>query len=158
DIGEQRATPLDVPSVLLSVVAFGGLVYGVSSIGVIVEGGIPARIALGILIAGILGLGVFVWRQIAMGKHDRALLDLRPLKVANYTFSLAVLIVMFAALLGAVNTLPLYLQGSLLVTALVSGLVLLPGGLLEGVLSPYFGRLYDRFGPRPLIIPGMFVV
>ena len=43
-------------------------------------------------------------------------------------------------------------------TALVTGLVLLPGGLLEGALSPFAGRLYDRFGPQPLIAPGMFIV
>ncbi len=158
NVGERRNTPLDVLSVVLSVVAFGGLVYGLSSIGTILGGGNAAQLALIILTAGIIGLGLFVWRQLALGKHNRALLDLRPFAVANYTFSLAVLMVLFAALLGALNTLPLYLQGSLLVTALVAGLVLLPGGLLEGVLSPFFGRLYDRFGPRPLITPAMVIV
>ena len=158
NIGEARATPLDVLSVVLSAIAFGGLVYGVSSIGVILEGGPAAHIALAILAAGVISLTLFIWRQVALGKHGRALLDLRPFTVPNYTFSLAVLIVLFAALLGTVNTLPLYLQGSLLVSALVAGLVLLPGGLLEGILSPFFGRLYDRFGPRPLIIPSMAVV
>ena len=158
NIGEQRATPLDVLSVILSAVAFGGLVYGLSSVSTILDGGQAAQIAITIFSTGILGLGLFVWRQLALGKHDRALLDLRPLAVPNYTFSLAVLMVLFAALLGAMNTLPLYLQGSLLVTALIAGLVLLPGGLLEGVLSPLFGRLYDRFGPRPLIIPAMIIV
>lgn len=63
-----------------------------------------------------------------------------------------------AGMLGVLKTLPLYLQGSLLLTALVTGLVLLPGGLLEGVLSPIVGRIYDRYGPRPLIIPGMINV
>ena len=158
NISEQRDSPLDVLSVILSAIAFGGLVYSVSSIGIIIDGGTPARIALILLVAGIISLALFVWRQIALGKHDRALLNLRPLVVRNYTISLAVLIVLFGALLGTVNTLPLYLQGSLLVTALIAGLVLLPGGLLEGVLSPFFGRLYDRFGPRPLIIPAMALV
>src|SRR5699024_9525794 len=104
------------------------------------------------------GLGFFVWRQVVLGRSDRALLDLRPMTVPNFTFSLLVLVVLMAAMLGVLNTLTVYLQGSLLATALVSGLALLPGGRLEGALSPVFGRIYVRYGPRPLLFPGMGVV
>lgn len=156
--GETRSTPLDLFSVLLSVFAFGGLVYGLSSIGIILEGGESARNALIISAIGVVGLVLFVWRQLLRGRTGTALLDLRPFAVRNFTISLIVLMCLMAALLGVLNTLPLYLQGSLLVTALVTGLVLLPGGLLEGVLSPITGRLFDRYGPRPLIVPGMIIV
>ncbi|NLE73424.1 MAG: multidrug efflux MFS transporter [Actinobacteria bacterium] len=155
NIGESRATGLDLPSIPLSVLAFGGLVYGLSSVGVIVEGGQAGRRALIVLIAGILGLALFVRRQLARGRKGRALLDLRPLAIPNFTVSLVVLVCLCGALFGALNTLPLYLQGSISVTALVTGLVLLPGGLLEGFLSPFVGRIFDRRGPRPLIIPGV---
>lgn len=155
NIGEPTSAPLDLVSVILSVFAFGGLVYGLSSIGLILEG---QRSALVILVVGVVGVVLFVWRQLNQAKKGRALLDLRPLGVRNYTFSLIVLLTLFGAMLGVLNTLPLYLQGSLLVTALVAGLVLLPGGLLEGVLSPFAGRLYDRYGPRPLIAPSMVLV
>lgn len=158
NIGERRTAPFDLPSVFLSIVAFGGLVYGLSSIGVIVQGGSTARAVWAVLIVGVLGLAVFVWRQLLRGRDDRALLDLRPLAVRNYTLVLIVMMSLMGAMLGVFSTLPLYLQSSLLASALVTGLVLLPGGLLEGVLSPIFGRLYDRHGPRPLIVPGMLVV
>ncbi|TJY63679.1 multidrug efflux MFS transporter [Arthrobacter sp. CAU 1506] len=158
NIGGTRSAPFDLLSVILSVFAFGGLVYGLSSIGAIVEGGETARTAVIVLAVGVTGLGLFVWRQVARGRKERALLDLRPLTVRNFTLSLIVVMCLMAAMLGVLNILPLYLQGSLLVTALLSGLALLPGGLLEGVLSPVFGRLYDRHGPRPLIIPGMIAV
>ncbi|MBP1326058.1 DHA2 family lincomycin resistance protein-like MFS transporter [Leucobacter exalbidus] len=158
NVGERRASPFDLLSVILSVFAFGGLVYGLSSFSVIIGGGQAATIVIAVLIVGVVGLGLFVWRQLARGKRHQALLDLRPLAARNFTLSLIVLMGLMAALLGVVSTLPLYLQGSLLVTALVSGLVLLPGGALEAVLAPIAGRLFDRVGPRPLIIPGMAIV
>lgn len=158
NIGEPKSTPLDLLSVILSVFAFGGLVYGLSSISVILAGGQQAINALIILAVGLVGLALFVWRQLTEGRKGRALLDLRPLAVPNFTFSLIVLLSLFGAMLGVLNTLPLYLQGSLLLTALVTGLVLMPGGLIEGVLSPVFGRLFDLHGPRPLIAPGMILV
>lgn len=147
--------PLDVLSVLLSVVAFGGLVYGLSSIGIILAGGSAALVAIGVSVAGALGLALFVGRQLRLARTESALLDLRPLAVPGFTVPLIALLVLFAALLGVMNTLPLYLQGSLLASALVTGLVLMPGGLVETVLSPVAGRLFDRVGPRPVVIPGM---
>ncbi len=139
----------------LSILAFGGLVYGLSSVGAIVEGGQAGRGALIVLTVGVVGLLLFVWRQLARGRKGQALLDLRPLAIPNFTISLVVLVCLCGALFGALNTLPLYLQGSVLATALVTGLVLLPGGLLEGFLSPFAGRIFDRHGPRPLVIPGV---
>ncbi len=154
-IGDSRGSNLDLLSVLLSILAFGGLVYGLSSIGAIVERGADGLRALIVLVVGFVSLALFVWRQLIRGQRWRALLDLRPLAISNFTVSVIVLMCLCAALFGALGTLPLYLQGSVLVTALVTGLVLLPGGLLEGLLSPLAGRIYDRWGPRPLVIPGV---
>jgi MFS transporter, DHA2 family, lincomycin resistance protein len=58
-------------------------------------------------------------------------------------------------LLGAAAILlPLYLQTVLKTTTFVSGLAVLPGGLLMGLMGRPVGRLFDRIGPRPLVIPG----
>ncbi|WP_394281156.1 MDR family MFS transporter [Corynebacterium sp.] len=154
DIGETKKAPLDAVSVVLSVFAFGGLVYGLSSIGEIVEGGEGATIALTMSAVGVIGLALFVWRQISKGKKGEALLNLAPLKIRNFVIALIVIMLYQGVLLGASNMLPLYLQGALLTTALVAGLVNLPGGIVETVLSPVAGALYDRIGPRPLVIPG----
>ncbi|MBO2988875.1 MFS transporter [Leucobacter tardus] len=42
--------------------------------------------------------------------------------------------------------------------ALENGLILLPGGLLMGIAALFIGTLFDKFGPRPLVIPGTFVL
>ena len=62
---------------------------------------------------------------------------------------------LFMCLLGAgAILLPLYLQTVLGTSTFVSGLAVLPGGLVLGVLGRPVGRLFDRFGARPLVIPG----
>ncbi|MDR7330375.1 DHA2 family efflux MFS transporter permease subunit [Corynebacterium guangdongense] len=158
NVGELKATPLDLISVLLSALAFGGLIYGLSSIGIVLDGGRGALIVVAAALVGVLSLVLFIWRQIAMGKKGRALLDLGPFGVRNFSFGLAAMVTIQFALFGVVNLLPMYLQGALLATALAAGMVNLPGGLVETVLSPIAGALYDRVGPRPLIITGTIIM
>jgi DHA2 family lincomycin resistance protein-like MFS transporter len=62
------------------------------------------------------------------------------------------------ALFGTLIILPLYTQNVLGLNTLSTGLLLLPGGLLMGILAPFVGRIYDRFGPRVLLIPGSIIV
>lgn len=152
EVGERVDAPLDVASVVLSAVAFGGSVYGLSSLGRILDGDWASAAVLG---AGLVGIAAFVRRQRRLGSG--ALLDLRPLAVRNFAASLVALVILVGVMLGVLNTLPLYLQGSLMATTAVAGLALLPGGLAETVLSPIVGRLYDRVGPRPLLVPGMAI-
>ncbi|MBB6120847.1 DHA2 family efflux MFS transporter permease subunit [Nocardiopsis algeriensis] len=153
--GETRKAPLDVFSVLLSVIGFGGLVHGLSSISTLLEGD---RMPVLTLVAGLAALAVFVVRQTGLQKTGKALLDLRPFGVHNFRVSLVVVFVCMATMLGTVMVLPLYLQNGLGVGVLTTGLLLLPGGLVQGVLSPLFGRVYDAVGPRPLVIPGAFLL
>lgn len=152
NVGEHRDTPLDVPSVILSALAFGGLVYALSSMEKAVEG--AATLPLFVGIVGVVALVVFVRRQSRLARENRALLDFSPFKVRNYTLAVAVMLLSFGLMLGSVTVLPIYLQSALGVSALVTGLMVMPGGLLQGVISPVVGRIFDARGPRPLLIPG----
>ncbi len=156
NVGENKSTPLDTVSLVFSALAFGGIVYGLSSIGVIVSGGEGAGIALALCVIGAVSLAVFLWRQHRLG--EGALLNLRPFASRNYVLALFAMLCVHFALLGVANLLPLYLQGALLATALAAGLVNLPGGLLEAVVTPISGAIYDRFGPAPAIIPGSLLL
>lgn len=153
DVNEPAAIPLDVWSIPLTVIGFGGLVYGLSLIG---DAGAPlTEAALAFGLAGV-ALVAFVWRQLRL--RERALLDLRAFRHGSFTMSLVVMALAMMALFGTIILLPLLLQRALHLEALGVGLMLLPGGLLMGVLGPVVGRLYDRIGAKPLMLPASVVI
>ena len=156
---ETTRTPLDVASVLISVVAFSGIVYGLSAIGESAAAGTHAGVPPWVpLVVGVIALAVFVHRQIRLQRTGAPLLDLRPLAVRSYTLALVLVVTGFMSLFGAIILLPLYIQDVLGDSAFVAGLVVLPGGLVMGLLGPVVGRAYDRLGVRPLVLPGSLLL
>lgn len=155
NVTETRDLPLDVLSVILAALGFAGLVFGLSSIGSAAEGN--ALVAPWIPLAvGVLSLAVFTWRQ--LGLRDHALLDVRAFGTPTFTISLVMMCTGMMGMFGTLIVLPIYLQSVLGLDAMHTGLTLLPGGLLMGVMGLIVGRLFDRFGARPLVVPGTAVV
>nr|WP_227463833.1 MDR family MFS transporter [Nocardioides lijunqiniae] len=154
NVTEPRRVPVDVLSVVLSALAFGGLIYGLSSIGESAAGHVPVAPWVPLVVGG-LALVAFTVRQLSL--RDRALLDLRAFAVPSFSIAVALVAVSMMALFGTLILLPLYLQNVLGLTTLETGLVLLPGGLTMGLLAPVVGRVFDRVGPRPLVAPGAAV-
>ena len=101
---------------------------------------------------------IFVWRQLSLQKADRALLDLRTFKSTNYTLSVITMGIAMMSLFGMIILLPLYLVNVLKIEVLNVGLLLLPGSLAMGLLGPTVGRLYDKYGTRPMLFPGTILV
>jgi len=160
NLGETSHAPLDILSVILSALGFGGLVYGLSQIGGAESGAsaaadqvVTATLVISLSV-GIVSLGLFVWRQLVLQRVDDALLDLRIFRSGNFSLSVAHFAVMSLAFFGVITALPLYLQGTLGLSATESGLVVLPGALAMGLLGPVIGRIYDRWGTRVLLVPG----
>jgi DHA2 family lincomycin resistance protein-like MFS transporter len=150
--GETRSTPLDLFSVLLSFLGFGGIVYGLSTLGHGGSGGIPPWLAL---VVGGIALTFFVLRQRRLQRSESALLDLRPFGHKEFVVAIVLSALLFMSLLGAgAILLPIYLQNVLHVSAATTGLAVLPGGLVLGFMGRPVGRLFDRVGARPLVIPG----
>jgi len=157
NVTTPREAPLDLVSVLLSALGFGGWVYGLSLLGV--SGNAPHNFPVWTPLAiGSVGMVAFVVRQIALQRHDRALLDLRTFASRNFTVSVVLMAIMMMALFGTLIVLPLYLQNVRGFSPLEAGLLLLPGGLVMGLLGRPVGRQYDRIGPAKLLIPGVVIV
>lgn len=156
NVGENRDTPLDGLSVILSALAFGGLIYGLSSMEKILQG--DGWVDIAVTVVGVIALAVFIRRQRRLALEDRALMDLRPFRVRNFTLAVIILLLSFGLMLGMVTVLPIYLQTTLGATAFATGLAVMPGGILQAFLSPIVGRLFDSYGPRPLMIPGSLLM
>ncbi|WP_460911933.1 MFS transporter, partial [Staphylococcus aureus] len=60
--------------------------------------------------------------------------------------------------IGNLTILPIYMQTMMKWSPLESGLILLPGGLIMGLLSPVTGKLFDKIGGRILSIMGMLTI
>ncbi|KAM9863629.1 MDR family MFS transporter [Leucobacter sp. BZR 635] len=156
NVGVRKRTSIDLVSVLLSVLGFGGLVYGLSEVGAAASGKalISPFVPAGI---GAVALALFIWRQTVLQRDDRALLDLRTFKSKPYALSVVLIACASMALFGSLILLPIYAQNVLGLSPLQTGLLLLPGGLLMGLLGPVVGRMIDARGVRPMLIPGTIV-
>ena len=151
DVGETREARLDVLSVVLAALGFGTLVLGLSRIGSEASSGLPAPV---LVAAGLLVVGLFVWRQRSLQRRDVPLLDLRVLAHRTYAVGVVVQSVSFLAMMGAMILLPLYLQELRGLSPLQTGLLVAPGGIAMGLLGPRVGKAFDRVGARPLVVPG----
>ncbi|GAA0979362.1 DHA2 family efflux MFS transporter permease subunit [Nocardiopsis tropica] len=151
----ERAS-LDLWSLALSILGFGGLVFGLSLIGESVSGHAPVPPFVPIVV-GAVGLAAFVFRQVALRRHGDPFLDLRIFR--SRTFTVAIVIMLFVAMngFGVALVLPFVLTGALGLSTLAIGLFLLPGGVVISVVSALGGRVYDRWGPLPLTIPGAVI-
>ena len=151
NIGEPTVSSIDWLSAALATLGFGGLVYGLSLFG---EGKAQLGPSIGIVIAGAATIAIFVLRQLKLQRTGAPLMDLRTLGHRTFALSLALMCIAFLAMMGSMILLPLYLQNLRSLSPLQTGLLLMPGGLAMGLLGPTVGKLYDRLGGRPLVLPG----
>lgn len=149
---ETKHTQLDKTSVVHSTLGFGLMLYGFSSAGNL---GFSSPIVIISLIVGILIVAVFVTRQIRI---DNPLLNMRVF--ANRTFSLSSFasMVLFIGIVGPALLIPIYVQSGLGLSAILSGLVILPGAVVNAFMSVYTGKIYDKYGLKVLAIPGFILL
>ena len=140
NVGELKNPKLDLPSVVLSTIAFGGLLYGFSS-------------------ASSMGWGspvvLFVVRQ---GKIDDPLLQLGTLKTREFRVAAIIVTLINAACLVTNTLLPLLLQTALGASAFETGMAMLPAAAVGIIISPISGVVFDKFGPRAISIVGLVLM
>lgn len=152
NVTKQTFPKLDKFSIVLSSFGFGGLLYGFSTAGG--SGWASAQVIIS-MIVGAISLTWFILRQL---KLDEPMLEFRVFKNKIFTLTTILGMIVFIAMIGASIVLPLLMQNMLGFTAFESGLMLLPGALLMGLMNPITGRLFDKFGARWLCIIGLAII
>ncbi|TJY41821.1 DHA2 family efflux MFS transporter permease subunit [Cohnella pontilimi] len=142
---------LDVQGAIYSTIGFGALLYGLSEAG---SRGWGDAVVDTSVIAGVVFILFFIYRELTVA---RPLLNLEVFKYYTFTMTTVVSVVVNMAMFGAMLLLPIFVQNIRGYTALESGLLILPGALLMGVMSPVSGILFDRFGVRPLAVIGLAI-
>ncbi|NUU62235.1 DHA2 family efflux MFS transporter permease subunit [Paenibacillus agri] len=153
NVTEVTKPKIDVLSIILSSLGFGGIVFGFSSAGEAEGWGSPKVIFS--IIVGVVALLLFVIRQNTMKKP---MINLRAFKYPMFVVGVAMVFICMMVILSSMLILPMYLQQGQGYTAFKAGLLLLPGGLINGLMSPIMGRLFDKYGPKWLVIPGLVIV
>ncbi|GAB7170008.1 hypothetical protein TUA1478L_20040 [Lactiplantibacillus plantarum] len=115
---------------MISTIGFGSMLYGFSSVG---NAGWGDPVVLTTLVIGLIFIGLFVWRQLHM---DQPLLELRVFKIPAFTLSAILTALAYMAMMGVEMILPMYIQTVLGRSAMDSGLILLPGAIMMGIMSP----------------------
>lgn len=152
NVTELTRPKVDFLSILLSTVGFGGIVYSFSASGDL--GWSDSKVYYSLII-GAISLVIFVVRQL---KIDNPILELRAFKFPMFTLTVVLMFIVMMSLFASMTLLPMFLQTVLLVTAFKSGLIMLPGSIVSGIMGPVAGKLFDKLSPKTIIIPGIGLV
>lgn len=149
---EKGTKKLDVPGVMLSTIGFGALLYGVSNVS---SKGWGSLHVYGFLIISVIALFLFVFSSL---RKEDPLLEIRVFKDFNFSYTLIVNIILQITLYGGMILLPLYLQTIRGFTPLQAGILLLPGSAVMGLVGIFTGKLFDRYGIKPLAIIALTIM
>ena len=133
---------IDVLSLLLSTVAFGGIVFALATLA---ETPFSDVIVWSPLVVGVLALVLFVLRQFKM---EAPMIDLRVFKFPMFALGTLLMFATLFVILTVAILIPIYLKSVLGYTAIAAGLLMLPGNVLNIIMSPIVGTNFDKVGAK----------
>ncbi len=148
--GDFARAPFDKLSVVLCTVGLVCLLYGLSTFASTDN----MIVTVALMVAGLVLCLLYVRRQL---KLPEPMLQVGILGTRKYATSVIIIVIVQAALMGTGVITPLYIQGVLGFSATMSGVAMLPGALIGAFMGLVSGRMFDRFGVRRVVIPGVIV-
>ncbi|WHX46951.1 MDR family MFS transporter [Paenibacillus woosongensis] len=149
---ESKKVPgLDILGMILAPIAFATLAFGVN------EGGTDwsSPVTLTALLVG--GTALIIFIIVELNKKE-PLLELRVFGSSDFTRGVLLSWIVQIALFGAILMVPLYLQNVRGFTPLQSGFTTLAQALASMTMMPIGGRLFDKWGARPLAMTGLTLI
>ena len=133
---------IDALSVATSCLGFGGVVLGAGMVSLFGLTSVPVLASFAV---GIVCLAVYIKRQLSI---KVPVLDLRVFTFQGYRVGVVCLMLNFGITLAAMYVLPQFYQNGMLIAVALTGMFMLPGGLVNAAVSVAAGNLFDRFGAR----------
>ncbi|MEG2339116.1 MAG: MDR family MFS transporter, partial [Clostridium sp.] len=149
NIGKVSKLKFDIPSLIMSIVGFGGILVGFSNLG---NYGLTSPKVLIPMILGVVTLYMFFRRQLIL---KEPLLEIRVFKNRRFTISTILVSIVYGSMMSATIIVPMYVQDIRGYSALTSGLLILPGAIIMLLFNPIAGKVLDKYGGRILFIVGM---
>lgn len=143
---------IDLFSCITSIIGFGGLVIGTGIASLYGWISVPV---LAFLALGIICLALYARRQLHM---DTPILNIRAFSIPGFRTGALLVMFNFGVVLSSMYLMPQYLQNSLLLPVALTGILLLPGGIVNAVLSLVAGKIFDRIGAKILVRTGFVIL
>src|SRR5690625_745323 len=152
NITPNRKIKLDVFSIILSSIVFGGLLFGFSSVA---DYGWSSIYVYGTIAIGVCALVIFILRQMQM---EEPMLDFTIYKYPMFALSSVISVTISASMFSGMILTPLYVQTVREISPFYSGILMLPGAIVMGIMSPITGRLFDKYGAKILSMIGLSIL
>ncbi len=154
NITEITKPKIDWISILFSTIGLGATIYGFSHAGESANGFMTPTVFIPIII-GVIAILLFIFRQF---KLEEPLMDLRVFKFPMFSHAVVLFIIIIMMMFASELILPVFMQGPMGLTAAAAGLLLLPGSILNGAMSPFMGALFDKVGPKVMMVPATIIL
>ncbi|GKU78709.1 DHA2 family efflux MFS transporter permease subunit [Paenibacillus sp. L3-i20] len=157
NLERQTVPALDILGIILAPLAFAMLAYGISSAGGEHgpgNGWTSPETLIGLIVGGV-ALILFIIVELS---RKQPLLELRVFKSSDFTRGIILQWIVQIALFGTLFLFPIFLIGVKGYSAFETGLILLPQALAAGIFMPIGGKLFDKFGARPVVVFGLILV
>lgn len=150
NVSDITKPKIDILSIILSTIGFGGVIYGISSI----SGSSNIKTVGIIFVIGAVSLLLFCRRQLSL---QQPMLNIHTFKYGIFSIATVLYMLSMMTVFTLAVMLPMFLQGALGVNTFMAAMALLPATLISGALTPVAGKIYDKLGVR-ILLPAGFVI
>jgi len=144
-VARAHGRRLDIASIALNAIAFGGLFFGIDR--AVAE----PRLGIGVLAVAVIAFIALIRRELP---RSSPLVPLDLLKERTFRLSVIASVCCFIGQMAGFVALPFYLQHELGRSAATAGLIMTAWPLTVAVIAPLSGRLADRFSNDTLCVAG----
>lgn len=152
DSPRREGLKFDLTGAILSMLFFGSLLLALSKGQ---QQGWTSLFIISLLFIAFFSLLLLIWVELGV---EQPVLDLKLFKNLKFAISVIAGSLVMMGMMGGTFLTPLYLQNIQGLSAMQTGLVMMPQSIAMALMMPISGKLADKFGIVPLCITGLTIL